>query len=85
LANKQFKVCSIGSKFTKFSDKNDRLFFNFEKFVKNEALFDQYFTNIYVKKTIVYWVQTFGIWVTICSDLIQNRPIVCDRPNITVT
>jgi hypothetical protein len=45
IANIQFKFFSIGSKFTKFGDKNDRLFFNFEKFVINEALFDQYFNK----------------------------------------
>jgi hypothetical protein len=59
--------------------------FNFEKFIINEALFDQSFNEYYSKKRIVYQVQTFGIQSLFLSIQFEIYQIVCDRPNITVT
>jgi hypothetical protein len=42
-------------------------------------------TNIYTKKEIVYWVQTFGIWSVFILIQFKLDQIVHDRPNITVT
>jgi hypothetical protein len=41
--------------------------------------------NIYGKKQIVYWVQTFGIWSLFVSIWLKINWIVCDRLNIAVT
>jgi len=43
------------------------------------------YMNIYGKKQIVYWAQTFSIWLLFVSIQFELDQIVCDRPNITVT
>ncbi len=59
--------------------------FNFEKFVMNEALFDQSLTNVYGKKWIVYFALSFGIQSLLISIWFKLDQIVSDWPNIAIT
>jgi len=59
--------------------------FNFEKFIINEALFDQSLNNIYSKKLIVYWALKFSIQSQFVLIQFELDWKVWDRPNIAVT